>query len=159
MTADRRSDEVVYKTHADELVRFATGLVGPDDAPDVVVDAFVRLTSSSVWTEAQDQRALWFRAVVYEAGAWRRANARRTVRERAAAPLRRSTDGGVEHDDELLRALAALTAQQRAVVVLTYWADLGPAEVAQLLGVSAGSLKKQLSRARRKLRGALSHGR
>ena len=77
MSADRQPDEVVYKAHADELVRFATGLVGRDDAPDVVVEAFVRLASSKVWIEARDQRALWFRAVVYEAGAWHRSNTRR----------------------------------------------------------------------------------
>ncbi len=36
------SDGDVYRLHAHELVRFATVLVGPDDAPDVVANAFVR---------------------------------------------------------------------------------------------------------------------
>jgi hypothetical protein len=33
MEVDERSDETVYADHASELVRFATGLVGIDDAP------------------------------------------------------------------------------------------------------------------------------
>lgn len=49
MEVDERSDEAVYEAHAAELVRFATGLVGVDDAPDIVADAFVRVTQAPVW--------------------------------------------------------------------------------------------------------------
>ncbi len=52
MGVDLRSDEAVYEKHARELVGFATGMVGPDDAPDVVADAFLRLMASPVWVEA-----------------------------------------------------------------------------------------------------------
>lgn len=159
VSADRQPDEIVYKAHSDELVRFATGLVGPDDAPDVVVDAFLRLTSSKVWAEARDQRSLWFRAVVYEAGSWLRSNDRRSSREQTASLQHTPSPDDLERDDELLDALATLTVQQRAVVVLTYWADLTAADAAELLGISSGSVKKQLSRARRKLRGVLSDDR
>ena len=85
-----------------------------------------------------------------------RTRSARIAREEAVSLLRPPPSEGVERDDEVMEALAALTVQQRAVVVLTYWADLAPADAAQLLGVSTGSVKKQLSRARRKLRGALS---
>ena len=53
------------------------------------------------------------------------------------------------------RALAGLSPQQRAVVYLTYWDDLTPAQVAALLGVSEGSVRKQLARAREQLRRVL----
>ncbi len=33
---DREVDGVAYETHRDELMRYATALVGPDEAPDVV---------------------------------------------------------------------------------------------------------------------------
>ena len=36
------TDEEIYRKHADDLVRFATGLVGPFDAQDVVTDACLR---------------------------------------------------------------------------------------------------------------------
>ena len=157
VTMDKRSDDVVYKAHADELVRFATGLVGPDDAPDVVVDAFVQLVASKVWDNAQDRRALWYRAVIYRARSWRRSTARRLAREQAASLMAGPPVGSVERDEDVMTALAGLSVQQRAVVVLTYWADLSPADVGELIGVSGGSVKKQLSRARRKLRGVLDN--
>jgi RNA polymerase sigma-70 factor (ECF subfamily) len=45
-----------------------------------------------------------------------------------------------------------LSPQQRAVVYLTYWDDLTPAQVAVLLAVSEGTVRKQLARARVHLR-------
>jgi len=41
------------------------------------------------------------------------------------------------------------------VVFLTYWDDLDAATVANLLGVSEGTVRKQLGRARNKLREVL----
>ncbi|HSM45082.1 MAG TPA: hypothetical protein VK969_08725 [Acidimicrobiia bacterium] len=51
---------------ADELVRFATGLVGPFKAADVVADTFVRVLRSGSWPDAKDQRPYLYRAVVNE---------------------------------------------------------------------------------------------
>lgn len=50
----------VWADHVDELVRFATGLVGPDVAADVTTDAFVALVGSRVWPQARNHRVLWF---------------------------------------------------------------------------------------------------
>lgn len=157
VTMDDRSDEAVYRAHSRELVRFATGLVGPDDAPDVVVEAFVRVSSSEVWGRACDRRTLWYRAVVFEAISWKRSAARRRAREArmaTTAPVVPAEDG----DDRVVGALDVLSPQQRAVVMLTYWADLDPPGVARLLGVSDGAVRKQLARARQKLKGELGDG-
>ncbi len=51
--------------------------------------------------------------------------------------------------------MAALSPQQRAVVFLTYWEDLEARSVADLLGVSEGTVRKQLGRARIRLREVL----
>ena len=62
------------------------------------------------------------------------------------------------HDDRSATQLAVqaametLTAKQKAIVFLTYWEDRTPVEVADLLGVSEGTVKKQLARSREKLR-------
>jgi len=159
VTMDRRSDEAVYQAHARELVQFATGLVGPDDAPDVAVDAFVRVSSSVVWSEASDRRALWFRAVVFEAKSWHRSTARRRARESRVATSSNATTTLPEYDDEVTAALCLLSPQQRAVIMLTYWADLDVRAVGDALGVSPGTVRKQLARARQKLRGELDRGR
>ena len=49
-----------------------------------------------------------------------------------------------------------LSPQQRAVVVLTYWQDLTPSAVAELLDVSEGAVRKHLARARKHLRRVLA---
>jgi RNA polymerase sigma-70 factor (sigma-E family) len=50
------------------------------------------------------------------------------------------------------QALAGLPRQQRAVLVLRYWEDLPEAEVAALLGCSAGAVKSHAHRGLRRLR-------
>ena len=48
-----------------------------------------------------------------------------------------------------------LPARRRAVVVLRFYDDLPEAEIADLLGVSVGTVKSQLSRGLEQLRAAL----
>jgi RNA polymerase sigma-70 factor (sigma-E family) len=52
----------------------------------------------------------------------------------------------------VLQALAGLSRRQRAVVVLRYYEDLSEAEIAAVLGCSAGTVKSAASRAMAKLR-------
>jgi len=54
---------------------------------------------------------------------------------------------GVEDREQLRRALDALPAGQRAVVVLRYLDDLSEAHTADLLGVTVGTVKSQTSKA------------
>ncbi len=61
------------------------------------------------------------------------------------------------HDDLVLdvrRALAALPAGQRAVLVLRYLDDQSEAETARLLGISAGTVKSRAARGLASLRRA-----
>jgi RNA polymerase sigma-70 factor (ECF subfamily) len=57
--------------------------------------------------------------------------------------------------DELERAFARLTVDQRAVVVLLYYMDQSVAEIAATLGISTGTVKSRLHAASRALRAAL----
>jgi RNA polymerase sigma factor, sigma-70 family len=49
--------------------------------------------------------------------------------------------------DEMLRAMAALDIDERAVIVLHYWADLTLRDVADRLGWRTGTVKSRLHRA------------
>ena len=85
----RDEDEEVYRKHAEELTRFATFLVGPDHAPDVVSDAVLSAFSSRSWPAVGDRRAYLLRSVLNAARMLARSSAQRHERERARpAPSR-----------------------------------------------------------------------
>ncbi len=146
--------EQVYRAHAEELVRFATGLVGPSDAADVVADAMLRVWRSGRLAQVDEPRRYLFRAVVNEARMHHRGTLRRRARE-ARASVRDDAAPAPELRPDVLEAVARLSVRQRAVVVLVYWDDLDERAVAERLGVSAGSVRRHLARARTRLRGLI----
>ncbi|TCO65803.1 SigE family RNA polymerase sigma factor [Actinocrispum wychmicini] len=79
-------------------------------------------------------------------------------RERATAVLPETSTTGPDPDIsvDVLRALAALPARQRATVVLRYWEDLPVDEVAKVLGCSEGTVKSQAARGLATLRAMTS---
>jgi RNA polymerase sigma factor (sigma-70 family) len=144
----------VYQRYANELVHFATGLVGPDDAQDVVMEAMARAFSSARWPQVEERRAYLYRCVLNHARSHHRSTLARRVRERRAAePLQVAPP---LPDPDVLAAVGQLSMRQRAVVVLTYWEDRAVAEVASTLGISEGSVRRHLARARARLREALA---
>ena len=145
--------EAAYRRHSDELIRYATVLVGPDDASGVVTDAMVRVFSSDV-SAVSNLRAFLFSAVHHCAIDLQRADARRRRREASYRGQRADvTVDPIAADSRA--ALSALSLQQRTVVFLTYWADQTPADIAEVLDVSEGTVRKQLARARARLREVL----
>ena len=142
--------EEIYVKYAEDLTRFATGLVGPGEAADVVSSAVLGCLWSERWSFVEDQRAYLFRAVMNEARRSHRGAMRRAAREARFAASQ--SQPAIELHPEVLEAVSRLSVRQRAAVVLTYWADLDPAGVAQLLGVSEGAVRRHLARARHRLR-------
>jgi RNA polymerase sigma-70 factor (ECF subfamily) len=121
-------------------------------AADVVQDAFVQALRRWRRVEAYDRPEAWVRRVaVNRAIDHRRRGARHEgVLRRLNAPADeadadRATSLDIEH------AIAALPLKQRLAVSLHYVADLPVAEVADVLSVSEGTIKSNLSDARRSL--------
>jgi RNA polymerase sigma factor (sigma-70 family) len=148
-------DALTYQQHARRLMAIAAGLVGPSDAEDIVSAAMVRVMTSPAWTNVVDPGAYLTRAVVNEARSMLRSSRRRSSRETRFVPAT-THDLAEPGDPVLLRALMRLPLRQRAVIVLTYWADMTPEVVAEQLGISEGSARKHLARARATLRKELS---
>jgi RNA polymerase sigma-70 factor (ECF subfamily) len=145
---------LVYREHAGELMRFATGLVGRDAAEDVFSQAIVKALAAPKWPLLTNPRAYLYRAVFNEANTWRRrAGVRRSIEGHLAGAVRWHED--IEPRPEVAAAVANLSLRQRAVIVLTYWSDLDPASIGERLGISDGSVRRHLARARARLREVL----
>lgn len=147
----RPSDEEIYEKHADALTRYAMSLVGRDDAQDVVSTAVLSSLSSDSWSEVANQQAYLYRAVTNEARRTHRDRQRRWAKELRAA-ARRPEQYETEYRPEVLEAVMKLSPRQRAATFLTYWEGLSVPEVAERIGVSQGSVKRHLARARARLR-------
>lgn len=152
--------ESAYRRHADELVRFATVHVGPHDAADVVTDALLNVFGRERRGEVEslavdDLRAYLYRAVhhrIVDAG---RSAARRRRRESQYAAERVTTATVESPSVDARRVLSHLTDQQRSVVFLAYWCDMSVPMIAATLDVGDGTARKQLARARARLREVL----
>lgn len=144
-------NEAVYRSYSEELTRYATGLVGPFDAPDVVTDACLKAFETRNWPDVVDRRAYLYRTVLNVANDHHRRTLSRRLREMKTASREDIPDPAASVDIEVLDAVARLSVQQRAAVYLTYWEDLSPEAVAKRMGISTGTVKRHLARARKRL--------
>ncbi len=147
-------DGEMYRRYADELIRFATALVGPSFAEDVLATAVLNALATARWRSVENKRAYLYRSVVNEAAKVHRGTQRRTRRELQVAGA-----GSFEPDyvdPDVIAGLSDLSTRQRAVIYLTYWADLRPADVAAVIGSSRRTVERELATARRRLERTLS---
>ena len=147
------SDETIYTKHKDDLIRYATVLVGSADAEDILSVVVVKTLERRSLADLDNARAYLFRAISNEARS--RARRRRTADVMplpAAGP-----DRLAEPDYEIAAALRSLPPRQLAAVYLVYWEDLSIKDTARTLGTSTGTVKRYLHLARKKLKGLIDH--
>lgn len=144
----------LWAAHADELLRFATVLVGPHDAGDIVADAFIAAADRALRPDVANARAYLYRSVANRATSVRRSSARRWRRDLAA--IGPATTAAPDEFSDVRRAVAELTPPQRAAVFCAYWLDMPEREIAEFLGRSPGSVHRALDRAKSTLRKALT---
>jgi len=137
------------------LLRSAYLLTGNlADAEDLVQAALAK--TFQAWNRIEDRKALdgyVRRAIVNTHISWWR---RRRVDEYPTDEIPdqpvADSSGSSELHDTLQRAIGRLPQRMRAAVVLRYFEDMSEAEVADVLGVSPGTVKSTVSRAVAKLR-------
>lgn len=140
----------VFNEHHRAAVRLAYLLTSdPDQAEDVVAEAFTKVYRRWRSGDIRDVGAYVRRAVANEANS----RLRRRYLERGRARRRTGDERGVRRvddqaadRDEVWWALQRLPRRQRTAVVLRYFEDLSEAETAEALGVSPGTVKSQVSR-------------
>lgn len=152
----------VFAAHRVEALRLAYLLCGDRDrAEDVVADVFVKLFRRWGRGAIDNPRAYLRRAVVNELNSrFRRLALERREAGRQHGDHRgtRPADDQVADADAVAAALAALPVRQRTAVVLRYYADLPEREVADVMGVSVGTVKSSVSRALERMRPLLAEG-
>ena len=155
--AERDAEFTAY-LHARQptLMRTAYLLTGDHhQAQDVLQTALAKLYLA--WDKVHERNAVdaYVRRIIVNENVslWRRGWRRREV---AAERLPEPPAQEDRYDDgtgaALWRAVQTLPAKARAVVVLRYYEQLSEAEVADLLGISTGTVKSQCHRALATLR-------
>jgi len=148
----------------DRLLRFATALTcDPHLAQDVVQEVLVRVRHK--WARigplpARDQYVR--RMIINEYLSWRRRKAARTVAATHSTLDELGTPSAdhataVTERDAIRRQIARLPRKQRAALMLRYYCDRDDAEIAELLGCSAGTVRSHISRALSTLRATHQH--
>lgn len=158
----RAEFEVFFERHHRELSRLAYLLTGDHlAADDLTADAF--LVAWRQWDRvwSADQPLAYVRRVVVNLAATR---IRRIVRERTRLPLFHVSDADATAGPDgaavvdVRAALQRLPNRRRACVVLRHALDLPEAEVADILGISVGTVKSQTSKGVAQLQKQLGSG-
>ena len=147
---ERTVDELYhacYRRLVTQLFAFTSDIT---EAQDVVQEAFARALARPGGLADVDNPEAWLRTVAVNVvrRRWRRRRVLDVImlRER---PIQRLAEPGPEPDrTDLSGALAALPRLYREAIVLHYFADLSVDEIAETLGVPAGTIKSRLSRGR-----------
>jgi len=144
---------------ADALLRYAYVLTGnPHDAADLVQEALVRLRGSWARVRRKQDPESYVRTTMtrLHINTWRR----RKREYLAWSPPERAEPedpfGRADDFAEMWQQLALLPRRQRAVLVLRYYEERTDAEIAEMLGISQGTVRSQAFRALAKLRAAVS---
>ena len=154
----------MFRAEGTSLVRLARLFVDDRNAAeDLVQEAFIRLSRSAHRIDDRTRAPAYLRSIVLNLA--RDHNRRGLVSMRHRLPLR-DAERGVEdeitvRDDQrqVLEALRELPNRQRACLVLRYYDDLGPDEIAGMLGISRNSVKTHLQRGLAALESRLTEAR
>jgi RNA polymerase sigma-70 factor (sigma-E family) len=145
-----RAVTVLHAAHYRSLVRTAWLLLGDAAAAeDVVQDAFVGLHRA--WPRLREpDRAVHYLHRSTVNGARSGLRRRRTVTTYAPVLAERAEADdvatGVADHTAVAAALASLPVRQREVLVLRYYGDLSEQAIADLLGISPGTVKVHAAR-------------
>ncbi len=145
----------LYRAEYHRLVRLATMLVDEQGvAEELVQDAFVAVSRVREDRSLRDPdaAAAYLRTAVANRARSqlrKRRVRRRHLRSVGPPPAAPPADGPVleaESTRRMLAALDRLPGRQREVLLLRYYGDLSEAEIAEALGISAGTVKTHAHR-------------
>ena len=139
-----------------------------DEARDAAQEGFLRAWHALPRFRSGAEPRPWLMQIVANAARNRRRGSTRRTNLALRIAQDRPSDGAApspevavladERRHDLLAALNRLRDEDRLVIALRWFADLGEAEMAAALGVARGTVKSRLSRAMGRLRDVLASG-
>lgn len=164
LEGDRNAFAKLVQLNQDRLFASMVQMTGSaDEAEEVVQDAFIRAFLKLDTFQRNSQFFTWLYRIAFNSALTRRR------RQRARVSLDHyRTEGGMEVvdpgagvDERLLRnervlsvrlALQQLTEEHRSILVLREMEEHSYETIAEILGISIGTVRSRLSRARRQLK-------
>jgi RNA polymerase sigma-70 factor (ECF subfamily) len=155
--------ERLYRIYQPRLARFLTNLVKrPQLVEEVLDDTMMVVWQTAASFRGTSKLSTWVFAIAYRKALKARSRWPDPV-EDEQLDTRASNDPAPDADLErkglrtaLVTAMEGLSPEQRAVVDLTYFHDLGYREIAEILNCPIDTVKTRMFHARRRLKQALS---
>ena len=142
----------VFDRHGDRLYRTALAILGRRaDAEDIVHDVFVKLFEKPQDFQSPEHEAAWLIRVTVNMCR----NRLRSSWWRKTVPLLDIYPTDNTRQVELIQAVHLLPAKYRSVIHLFYYEGYATKEIAEMTGQKESTVRQQLTRARRLLKGFL----
>lgn len=157
-------EDLYQRTRRDLLAYLLRRAESPDDAADILAEAYLIAWGKLEALPSGDNARLWLfgvgRNLLLKSTRQRRVGD--ALVERLAGELRAAEPKAHSPIDDpqrchLQAGLAALADQDREILTLTAWEELTPRQIAKAMNMSANSVRVRLHRARKRLRQELDH--
>lgn len=165
----------LFVRHHSAIYKYVSSRVGPDAADDIVSETFVQAfrARGSFDHDLGDSALPWLLGIATFAIAHHRRSEVRHLRRQLAAAVQAPPLSIARHEDgpgadahlrrmdlayrpALLKGLARLSTDERAVLWLSAVGELSYQEIAASLGLPIGTVRSRLNRARKRLRTAIT---
>ena len=154
-TGEESDFDKLLKRNAEMVYKLAFARCGNEaDADDIFQQVFLRyLTRKPNFASDEHEKAWFIRATINRSKSLWDSAFRRHTQPLEEAPLADPTNPFEAHESraDLAAALAQLPADYRTLINLFYYEDLSTSQIAQLLKRREGTVRQQLTRARRQL--------
>jgi RNA polymerase sigma-70 factor (sigma-E family) len=148
--------QALFAAEGQRLVSLARFFVDDQTAAeDLVQEAFIRLSRSAARIRDADKAAAYLRSIVINLARDHNRRGLVSLRHRPPPqpdePSAEERAAATESRREVVEAIRRLPRRQRDCVVMRYYLDLPPDEIAATLGLSTNSVKTHLQRGLRAL--------
>jgi RNA polymerase sigma-70 factor (ECF subfamily) len=160
MRGDREAYADLLRTRGDRLFAIAHRILRDvDRTEDALQDALVIAWRDLPGLRDPDRFDAWLHRLVVRSCVAEAVRARRRVTNLHVLPVDVASTAddylSVADRDQLERGFRRLPPEQRAILVLRHYAGLEPSEIADALGIPAGTARSRLHHAHRAMRAAL----